>query len=197
MIIDYIIINIQSHSSRFLVGKRLNVFLIVLVLICIVFFHPIVAFSEESTVIKRSQVETDEIIMSLDDCIEYALKHDPNLKIYEQTQVAQKSLVGQAKSTYFPTLLGGSSYNYQHNKTSKNIGMNNLSNNYYQLNIGVNQLIWDFGRTNAKINMQKYNYEAAGYDLDYAILQTIYAVKTAYVALLAAKANEDIYGRSV
>lgn len=137
-----------------------------------------------------------DVIFSMEDCIDFALKHNPNIKIYEQKQQAQKSLVGIQKSSYFPSLVGGTGYNIN-NMSSSGSQNGTINNNYYQLNLGVNQLIWDFGRTNAKINMQKYNYEAAGYDLNYQILETIYNVKTAYAAVLAARANEDIFQRSV
>ena len=65
------------------------------------------------------------------------------------------------------------------------------------MNLGVNQLIWDFGKTVAKINMQKYNKESVGYDLENTILNTVYNVKLAYYKALAALANQDVYERSV
>ena len=34
------------------------------------------------------------IVLSIDDCVNYMLKNDPNLKIYRDTQNAQKSAVG-------------------------------------------------------------------------------------------------------
>lgn len=133
---------------------------------------------------------------SMEDCINYALKHDPNIKIYEDNQKAQKSNVGIAKSSYFPSLFGGTGYNINNTSYSGDIN-NSLNNNYYGLNLGINERIWDFGYTSAKINMNKFNFEAAGYDLNNVILNSIYNVKTAYTKVLAARANEDICLRSV
>ena len=135
----------------------------------------------------------DNTELSVEDCIEIALKNDPNITLYTNVRDAMKSRVGQAKSDYFPQLLGNTSYNLQNN----NYSMNNVTNNYYQLNLGVNQLIWNFGKTTAKINMQKYNYAAADFDLENTVLNTVYKVKLAYFGVLAAKANHDIYERSV
>lgn len=140
------------------------------------------------------------ITLSIDDCVNFALKNDPNIKNYADTQKAQKSAVGVAKSNYFPRLMGGTGYNFSNVRysgsgaPSRNDSGNN---NYYGLNLSVNQLIWDFGSTTAQINMNKYNYEAAGYDLTYQILNSTYNVRIAYTAVLAARANEDIYSRSV
>lgn len=151
------------------------------------------ASSAENNAVVTKNVDS---VFSMDDCVNYALKNNPNIKIYQEKQQAQKSMVGLQKSNYFPSLIGGTGYNINNTNYSGNQS-NSLNNNYYELNLGINQLIWDFGRTNAKINMQKFNYEAAGYDLDYQILSTIYNVKTSYAAVLAARANEDIYQRSV
>lgn len=143
-----------------------------------------------------SGLKNTTLILSIEDCVNYTLKNDPNIKIYENTQKIQKSEVGQAKSNYFPTITGGTGYNIS-NTGYFGDQTNSVNNNYYGLNLGVNQLIWDFGRTTANINMWKFNYEAAGYDLANAVLLSTYNVEIAYTAVLAARANLDIYARSV
>lgn len=156
---------------------------------------PALAIENTATVAKSA-----DIVFSMEDCVNYALKNDPNIRIYQNTQKVQKSQVGQAKSAYFPRIIGGTGYNINNANYSGDVspGMGSTNNNnYYGLNLGVNQQIWDFGMTTAKINMWKYNYEAAGYDLDNVILISIYNVKIDYTAVLAARANEDIYERSV
>ena len=144
--------------------------------------------------------------LSIDDCIEIALQNDPNVKVAQNMYKISNSQVGQAKSDYFPSLTAGGTYNYQASHNSRAGMMNNMgymnrgsSTNldFSQINVSVNQLIWGFGKSIAKINMQKYNRESRGYDLENTKLDTIYNVKTAYYGLLAAKANQDIYRRSV
>lgn len=134
------------------------------------------------------------IAFSIDDCVNFAMQNDPNIKNAKDTQQAQKSAVGIAKSGYFPRITGGTGYNINNVRFS-DIG--NVNNNYYGLNLAVNQLVWDFGYTNAKINMNKYNYEAAGYDLSFQKAISTYNVRIAYTQVLAARANEDIYERAV
>jgi outer membrane protein len=136
------------------------------------------------------------IVYSLEDCVNFAMKNDPNIQIYKGKQQVQKNNVGIAKSNYFPTFYGGTGYNLNYSKMSGDMS-NSTNNNYYGLDAGINQLIWDFGRTNAKINMNKYNFEAAGYDLENVTLNSIYGVKIYYASVLAARANVDIDERSV
>lgn len=136
------------------------------------------------------------VTLSIDDCINIALKNDPNIRSAKDTQRIQKEAIGVAKSNYFPTIFGSTGY-YMTNTQYYKDRDDSLTNNYYGLNLGINQRIWDFGYTTANINMNKYNYQAATYTLDYTTLTSIYNVKIAYTAVLAARANEDICARSV
>lgn len=131
------------------------------------------------------------LTMTMTDCESYMVKHNPTIRIYEDTQKAQKSLVGQAKSNYFPNIYAGTGYNIVGTQYSRGLD-GYVNSNYYGINAGVNQLIWDFGKTAAKINMNKYNYEASGYDLTFQTAVATYNVRLAYTAVLAARANEDI-----
>jgi outer membrane protein TolC len=135
--------------------------------------------------------------LSIEECVEIALKNDPQIKIMQGHQRAAKSRLGVARSDYFPSLTGATGYLYQNNSatTSRGTTVDNASN--YRLNLGVNQHIWNFGRSTARINMQKYNLEASGHDLNQTILNTTYRTKIAYYAVLAAIASMDISTRTV
>lgn len=159
--------------------------------------------TQKSAVQIKAEVNT-VVEYSLDDCINIALANDPNIKVAKTQKDIANSQVGLAKSEYFPSLTFGNGFTSQHNKNSgsgggfyNQGGSTSSSNNYYQLNLGVNQLIWDFGKTVARINMQKYNKESAGYDLENTVLNTVYNVKMRYFEALAALANQDVYERSV
>ena len=133
-------------------------------------------------------------VFSIEDCIDFALKNSPNIKVAQSMVDVQKSRVGQAKSDYFPTLGAGNGYTFSNNHTS---GKGTTESSYYNLDVSVNQLIWNFGKSAANINMQKYNLESSKYDLEYEILKTVYNVKTAYFAVLAAKANNEVLEQTV
>ena len=157
-----------------------------------------------TSAVQMTAQKNEYVQYSLEDCINIALKNDPNIKIYTTQKDIAHSQVGIAKSGYFPNITASSGFTSQQNRNSgrgggfyNQGGSTSNSNNYYQLNLGVNQLIWDFGKTIARINMQKYNKESVGYDLENTILNTVYNVKLAYFQALAALANQDVYERSV
>lgn len=128
-------------------------------------------------------------ILSLDDCIEIALKNNPNIQISKNNVKLIESRVGQAKSDYFPTL--GVSGGYTGNTID--IGNNYRGNDYYySAGVSLRQLIFNFGKTNANIKMQKFNKIASEFDLTNTILQTAYNVKNAYYGVLASRAKIDI-----
>lgn len=181
-------------------------FIIPIFAVIMLFFTSVQAFAFGNFKSKQTNVSVENtndintvdnvIVLSISDCVELALKNDPNVKVSENYGKIAKSKVGQAKSDYFPNLSGGGGYTLQDNNSSSGYNSGS-SNNYTQINLGVNQLIWNFGKTIAKINMQKYNLQSGDFDHENVILNTVYRVKLAYFAVLAARANEDIFERSV
>ncbi len=124
-------------------------------------------------------------VMAIEDCVNYALEHNPNL-FYTQSRVeAIKTGANQQRANYFPRLMARVSYN--HDTTHNQIRSSN--DNALGFNAGISEMIWDFGRTTAKINMAKYNYLSAVYDHDFEILNIIYDVKISYYKVLSALAN--------
>ena len=128
------------------------------------------------------------MILSLDDCIEIALKNSPSIKKSRYNYRLSKTDVTIAKASYFPTLGIGASFNFRDSHTNRQ----NTSSNYYSAEASVNQLIWNFGKTNSKIRMQKFNQIASQFNFDNTVLSTIYTVKNNYYGVLAAKATVDV-----
>lgn len=132
-------------------------------------------------------------VMSIEDCVEYALSHNPNIEVASQRIKAAQSGIGQARANYAPKLTGR--INYNHNDTrATNTSTNNDSAGF---NVGISEMIWDFGRTTAKINMAKYDTESAQYDYDWDVLGIVYDVRMNYYKVLAALARLDIYEQNV
>ena len=126
--------------------------------------------------------------LSLSDCIKIAIKNSPVVKKQGYNYKVAKSNVGVAKAGYFPTLSAGTGYNFTSThatKTSSDTGIYNVEAN-------LNQLIWNFGRTNARIRMQKFNMINALYNFDNSVINSIFEVKTNYYGVLAARATLDI-----
>mgnify|MGYP004506879345 CR=1 FL=1 len=133
-------------------------------------------------------------VMEIDDCVEYALEHNPNLKVSKERVEAARAGIGQQRANYAPKLTGRVNYNHNNNNGTRIV---NSQDNSVGFNVGISEMIWDFGRTTAKINMAKYDTMSAQYDYDYEILNVVYDVKINYYKVLSALANLDIYEQNV
>lgn len=132
--------------------------------------------------------------MSIQDCVKYAIAHNPNLSVSEQRINAAKSGIGQQRANYAPRLTARVNYNHNDNNGTRVI---NSHENSLGFNVGISEMIWDFGKTTAKINMAKFDTLSAQYDYDYDLLNITYDVKINYFRVLMALANLDIYEQNV
>ena len=131
--------------------------------------------------------------MTIDDCVNYAINHNPNLAVSSKRVEAAKSSIGQARSNYAPRLTARVSYNHNDTKaTSLHTNQDSLG-----FSAGISEMIWDFGKTTAKINMAKYDTESAIYDYDFEVLNVVYNVRINYFKVLQALAHLDIYEQNV
>lgn len=129
--------------------------------------------------------------LSLEECIDIALKNSPQINISKNNQKIYKSRIGQAKSDYFPTIgAGGGYYNQQGNASGNRTISNNMD--YYALNASLNMMFYNFGKTGAKINMQKFYKIASDFDYQNTVLTTVYNVKSAYYGVLGAQASREV-----
>ena len=133
-------------------------------------------------------------VMSIDDCVEYALAHDSMIKISKEQIEASEAGIGIARSGYAPIFSAGINYGHQ---TMHSTYQDGTHQNSLGFTAGISEKIWDFGKTTAKINMAKYDKLAAIYDHEYEILNVIYKVKINYHKVLSALANLDIFEQNV
>lgn len=145
-------------------------------------------------VLSRKHPPTQISLMTIDECVDYAISHNPNLSVAEQNVKAAKAGVGVARSNYAPKLTARVNYNHNTNNGSRIV---NSHNNALGFNVGISEMIWDFGRTTARINMAKYDTLSAQYDYDYDLLNIVYDVRINYYKVLSALANLDIYEQNV
>ena len=144
------------------------------------------------TPFKKSQQNL--ISMSIEECINYAIEHNPNLAIGLQYIKAAESGIGQQKASFAPRLTARVNYNHLANSGTR---VANTHTDSVGFNAGISQLIWDFGKTFAKINMAKFDTKSAQYDYDYDVLNITYNVKVNYYNVLRSLANLDIYEQNV
>lgn len=127
-------------------------------------------------------------VLNIKDCVGIALQNSPKVKKARYNYGIAKGNVGIAKSGYFPTLGVGTGYNLTENRTNRA----NTSNNIYSAEASINQLLFNFGKINANIRMYNFNRDAALYEFENTVLDTIFGVKTNYYGVLAAKATMEV-----
>ena len=154
--------------------------------------------SEQHAKLTQKQTNiTDQIIkkgdiLTLDQCIDIAIRMNPTVNVAKNTTNVYQSKIGQAKSSYFPQVNITSGYNRE-NPTQNYSG----DFNQYSGIASVNQLIYDFGKTNAQTKVAKLNLSSSKYDFDNTLVQLAYNVKQSYYGVLSSKLNEDIYNKSI
>lgn len=149
------------------------------------------------TIISNSAFAIEEITngatLSVNDCIDIAIKNSQPIKNYEEYVEIYKARIGQSKSSYFPTLGASAGYDFENTETKYRSAHGNSTS----AKVALNQLIYSFGKVLSNVKMQKFYKIAAEYDLKNAILETSNNVKNAYYGVLAAKANLDIQKANV
>ncbi len=128
--------------------------------------------------------------MTIEDCVKYAIEHNPNLSVFEQRIKAAKAGIGEARGSYAPRLTARVNYNHLDNSGSRIASTHTNSGGF---TVGISDMIWDFGKTTARINMAKYDTKSAQYDYEYELLDVIYRAQINYYYVLSALANLDIF----
>ncbi len=159
----------------------IRIFIIVIMLINII--NPSYAIEE------LKQGDT----LSIQDCIEIALKNSYDIGIAKQYVEMYDARVGESKASYFPTIGASAGSDFASNETKYR--SSNRKN--FSAQVAINQLIYSFGKVFSQVKMQKFYKIAAEYDLEATILDTVNNVKNAYYGVLAAKANIDIQKANV
>lgn len=123
--------------------------------------------------------------LSLYDCIAIALNNNPAIKNAQYNYGISKAQLGVARSEFFPTIGVGANYDFndQHSKKMHS------DTNSYNLNATMNMLLFNFGKTNAKIKMEKFYMIADEYNFYNAVRVTTFDVKQKYYQVLASRAS--------
>lgn len=166
--------------------KKIFRLLLAIALFCMAL--PSFAITEKATV-EDGVKENAPKVYDLNTCVHTALENSPNIRKYRGYLKAAKSRVSQAKTDFFPTISAGTGYGYNGMSGNK---ISSTSEGAYSASASLNWLIFNFGKSNAKIDMQKFYAISSQNDLDNIILQTIYNVRTNYYGVLAAKAYVDV-----
>lgn len=135
-------------------------------------------------------------LLSLDECIEIALKVHPSMMGSQYAIRAKEAQLGQARAGYFPKVDASAGFlrNFPINNT-KDPMFSALYLSQFNRNLGsatLNQTIYDFGRTPTNVFIKKLNLESSRFDLDTNTITVSNNVKNAYYSVLKAKRAEDV-----
>lgn len=139
----------------------------------------------------------ETVVLSLDDCIEKALKNSSSIRSAFSNSEIYKALNAQAWAPYFPAF--NMTNGYTRNRfLSLNFEVPQTIYNYYNaVTIDTALLLFDFGKAKANADMTKKNYESTVADLYETINSTIFEVKSAYYNLIYALEAQNVYEDSV
>ena len=146
---------------------------------------------EGAAAVQSAQTGT---VLTLNQCIEIAMKKNPNIVASVNTVEVSRSRVGEARSNYYPQVSAQASYSRIYNPTTATGGVITGAPEYnlYTSSVTLNQNIIDFGRTSAQVDISKYNLESSSSDLNTTQDTIILNVKQAYYGVLQAKRNRDV-----
>ena len=129
-------------------------------------------------------------VLTLQQCIEIALKNHPNINAATSNVRITDSKIGQARAGYYPQLTLQSGY--------QRIGppLTSIINpdpyNQYSNTLSLSQTIFDFGKTYNQVQIQSLGKESSQADLQDVSGQVILGVKQSYYGYLQAKKSQDV-----
>lgn len=141
----------------------------------------------------EGMISKDETL-TLNRCIDIALRKNPTIVAAVNTVEVNRSRVGEARANYYPQLSATGAYNRINpvpGTSTAPLGIRDRFNQYTG-SVNLNQNIYDFGRTSSSVDVSKYNLESARSDLNTSQDTIILNVKQAYYGVLQTKRNRDV-----
>ncbi len=139
-------------------------------------------------------------LLTLERCIEIALKRQPAIISARSAVDVSQSRIGQAQAAYYPQIDLSAGYSRINPVSSTSTRSGNISSNpydQYSSSASLRQTIFDFGKTPSQVSVQRLNLEASRSDLENANAQIVFNVKQAYYGVLQTKKNRDVAEEAV
>ena len=126
--------------------------------------------------------------LSLNECIQKALKTHPDIQKYSLGVKSAKSAIDIARADYLPQVTLNAEYDLIRTYTLPSNGIfNTKESDGWAIGGIVNQKIWDFSKTTANIEAQKVDEEISNLTLVDAKALLAYKVKLQYELMLVQK----------
>ncbi len=149
----------------------------------------------DSTVIKGGVEEN--VIVSIDDCVKLGLYNNPTIRYAISNSDIYKSKIAQAWSNYFPQLGIGTAFS-KNKMLPTNFKFPMMKYDLWNaVALEGSILLYDFGKTGQQAKIAKRAHEASVSDIQTAINDTIYSVKSAYYQYLFALRQQQVLQSTV
>jgi outer membrane protein len=137
--------------------------------------------------------------LTLARCLEIGLERQPTILAARGLVQADRALVRQAQSAYWPQvdLSASASRNSTGPRSSLGFSTPSVTFNSYSAGVNLSQTITDFGRTAAEVSVNRYNLAASQTDLDNATQAVVLQIKQAYYGVLVAQRNREAAAQAV
>ncbi|MDD4861855.1 MAG: TolC family protein [Smithellaceae bacterium] len=132
--------------------------------------------------------------MTLQQCINTALKNHPAINAAAGTIRQSESKIGQARAGYYPQI------NIQSDYSRIGPAPTSLRSdpyNYYSNSLNLNQTLFDFGKTSSSVDIQMLTKQSAEADFQNTAASLVLGVKEAYYSFLKAKMSEIVAKETV
>lgn len=133
-------------------------------------------------------------ILTLQQCINTALKNHPAINAAAGTIRQSESKIGQARAGYYPQI------NIQSDYSRIGPAPTSLRSdpyNYYSNSLNLNQTLFDFGKTSSSVDIQMLTKQSAEADFQNTSASLVLGVKEAYYSFLKAKMSEIVAKETV
>jgi outer membrane protein TolC len=133
--------------------------------------------------------------LTVEQCVEIALRNNPNMIAAANTVDVNKSRVGQARAGYYPQVSASAGYSKSSpipgTATDTTVSLLGRRYDQYTGSVTLNQNFLDF-KTSPSVDAAKYSRDSSRFDLATEQNTTVLTVKQAYYGVLQAKRNRDV-----
>jgi TolC family type I secretion outer membrane protein len=133
-------------------------------------------------------------ILTLQQCINTALKNHPAINAAAGTIRQSESKIGQARAGYYPQINIQSDYSRIGQAPTS---LRSDPYNYYSNSLNLNQTLFDFGKTSSSVDIQILTKQSAEADFQNTAASLVLGVKEAYYSFLKAKMSEIVAKETV
>ncbi len=139
----------------------------------------------------------ENVLVSIDDCVKLALYNNPTIRYAISNSDIYKSKIAQAWSNYFPEFSIGTAYS-KNKMLATNFKFPKMKYDLWNAAaLEGSLLLYDFGKTQQQAKMAKKTHEASVSDIQTAINDTVFNVKSAYYQYLYTLRQQQVLQSTV